>query len=468
MAHRTSAKTETISSRYTGAPVLADIDNNGSIEIIIGDLEGEQMRVFDVALSPILTISVESGIRATVAVDNLDVDSQAEFVFGTLDGYLHAYNHDGSAKAGYPILVATEGILSTPVLADIDGDTEPEIIFIAANGRVYVYEADGTPKWNRTLGDFAGVSGQIRNGDAVVADIDGDLDLEIIAGSYKGSLFAFSHTGERLWSFDTEWPIIGTPLVIDIDPETAGVESVFGSTNNKLYVISNTGAKIWERDTGASIEASPIIYDLDGDTFAEIIVGNNNGDLKAFHDWGDEVSLTGWPLSATDAISAPPVLADADNNGLNDIMVPSEDGMVHAWNINGSVISGWPYSSTFAIIDSVAVANIDADAETEIVAADFGGNLHIWGVEIAPTVTPTPSPTETATPSPTATATQTPTPDPAATQTPSPTYTQTPAASPTPSPSATPLVDDEIPSTMTPSPSFELFLPSVPHQTLIK
>ena len=306
MAHRTSAKTETISSRYTGAPVLADIDNNGSIEIIIGDLEGEQMRVFDVALSPILTISVESGIRATVAVDNLDVDSQAEFVFGTLDGYLHAYNHDGSAKAGYPILVATEGILSTPVLADIDGDTEPEIIFIAANGRVYVYEADGTPKWNRTLGDFAGVSGQIRNGDAVVADIDGDLDLEIIAGSYKGSLFAFSHTGERLWSFDTEWPIIGTPLVIDIDPETAGVESVFGSTNNKLYVISNTGAKIWERDTGASIEASPIIYDLDGDTFAEIIVGNNNGDLKAFHDWGDEVSLTGWPLSATDAISAPP------------------------------------------------------------------------------------------------------------------------------------------------------------------
>ena len=48
---------------------------------------------------------------------------------------------------------------------------------------VYVYEADGTPKWNRSLGDFSGISGQVRNANAVVADIDKDDDFEILVGS---------------------------------------------------------------------------------------------------------------------------------------------------------------------------------------------------------------------------------------------------------------------------------------------
>ena len=87
VTHRSAASA---GSRYTSAPVLADIDNNGTTEIVIGDLDGEQLQVFDAGLTQILTVTVESGIRATVAVGNLDGDSTAEIVFGTIDGYLHA------------------------------------------------------------------------------------------------------------------------------------------------------------------------------------------------------------------------------------------------------------------------------------------------------------------------------------------------------------------------------------------
>ena len=407
-------------SRYTGSPVLADINNDTTIEIVIGDLNGSRLQVFDLSLSPILTVPVESGIRATVAVGNLDADVTAEIVFGTEDGYLHAIDHTGAALSGFPKLVATEGILSTPVLTDIDGDDEIDITFVAANGRVYVFEADGTPKWNQPIGDFTGVSGQDRNGNAVVADIDGDTDMEIVAGSFVNDLYAFDHLGNQLWSFSTGGPILSTPLVADVDPETAGAEIIFGSGDHHLYIVSNLGAQIWRRDTGAVIESSAVTLDLDNDTYDDIIISNNSGKLSAYHDWGDPLSLLGWPVTVSDAVSASPVVVDADQDGLLDIVFPSEDAMIHAHKKDGGLVAGWPVTTTFAVQSAVAVGNIDADAENEIVAADFNGNLHVWGVDIVPTPTPTitPTPTHTDTPTPTSTATDTLTPTATATATP--------------------------------------------------
>ncbi len=356
---------------------------------------------------------------------------------------------------GFPILVATEGILSTPVIADIDDDDEIDITFVAANGRVYVYGADGVPKWTQPLGDFSGISGQVRNGNAVVADIDVDNDLEIIAGSYANDLYVFNHNGTELWTYSTGGPIVSTPLVLDLDenPFDPGLEIIFGSTDDNLYVISKTGSLVWQRDTGATIETSAATLLLDGDEYQDIVIGNNLGDLRAYTDQGDPITTGGWPVEAADSISAPPVAADADQDNITDLIVPSEDGVVHAWQTNGVVVSGWPITTTNAVVDAVAIGNIDGDAQTEIVAADVGGNIHIWGVEIAPTATPsnTPPPTNTPEPTSTPTATNTPTPTPPPgstdTPTPNPTLSQTPTSTPNPA-SATqtpPVVEDATP-----------------------
>ncbi len=456
LTHKMSASS---TARYTSAPVLADIDNNGTTEIIIGDVDGERLQVFDLGLTPILTKNVESGIQATVAVGNLDADATSEIVFGTIKGWLHAIEHDGTPLPGFPILVATEGILSTPVIADIDDDDEIDITFVAGNGRVYVYGADGVAKWTKSLGDFSGISGQVRNGNAVVADIDADGDFEIIAGSYANDLYAFDHTGTELWTYSTGGPIISTPLVIDLDgnPFDVGLEIIFGSTDDNLYVISKTGTLVWLRDTGATIETSATALLIDDDAYQDIVIGNNAGNLLAYTDQGDLINMGDWPFSAAAGISAPPVAADANQDNITDIIVPSEDGVVHALQTSGSVVSGWPITTTNAVVNAVAIANIDGDAQKEIVAADVGGNIHIWGVEIAPTATPSHTPTATNTPTPTHTPTQTPTPEPGSTNTPTatntptpnptqpPGATATPSFTPSPTPLTPPIVDDGTP-----------------------
>ena len=189
----------------------------------------------------------------------------------------------------------------------------------------------------------------------------------------------------------TGGPILSTPLVLD-NPDYTGLETVVGSGDGKLYMVRANGAQAWQRDTGSTIESSALAMKLDGDAYYEIIIGNNAGDLLAYHDYGDPYTLGGWPVSAADAISAPPVIADADQDTVLDIMVASEDAKVHAIQANGSVVSGWPVTTTFAVQDAIPWA-IDGDAQNEIVGPIWRQHSHL-GVEMhqpRPTNTPTPT-----------------------------------------------------------------------------
>jgi WD40 repeat protein len=131
-------------SSRVASPVLADIDQNGVLDVVFPgtdgqlyawDSSGALKTGFPVAFANLTTQATES----TPAIANLDQDPMLEIVFGDETGKLHCFNHDGTLVNGFPIQTGGE-VRGTPVVWDTDGDGLTEIVAASNDARVYVWD----------------------------------------------------------------------------------------------------------------------------------------------------------------------------------------------------------------------------------------------------------------------------------------------------------------------------------------
>ncbi len=371
---------EDVESRYFASPVVADIDDDKVPEVIVGDLIGSKVSVFDLGQKLIWSAETDGGIRAEVAIEDIDFDGDVELLVGDESGKLYAWHHDGTPVANFPITVSSERLLSSPTIADINDDAEYDIIQVSSDGNMYVYKADGTLQWQVALAANAdSFAAQERNGQAVVEDLNGDGALEIVVPSADGSVMAFDAMGDLIWTFGAEDSVSSTPIVANFDPDQPGYEVIFGSGDSYLYVLNQDGELIWKRATDWIISSAPLLHDLDSDGFPEILVGGEDQKLHAFHFWAETVE--GWPQEIYGAITSAPVAGDIDADGEDEIMIGGEDGKLYAWNSDGSPVPSWPKQTGESYKGAPVILNADDDAEEEIFAADFSGALLTWGID---------------------------------------------------------------------------------------
>ena len=156
-----------------------------------------------------------------------------------------------SKKGGGPYL--TDGSYAgSPAVADLDGDGKPEVIW--ANYMIYVVDgATGSTVWNFYTGHDRTYSGNNWVGrtypGVVVADIDGDKDLEIVTAHEKGWVAVYDHNG---YFHSTAWPQQICPFsefrslcVADLDMN-GQKEILLGSTRQNSgeydwYILKNNG-----------------------------------------------------------------------------------------------------------------------------------------------------------------------------------------------------------------------------------
>jgi len=72
---------------------------------------------------------------------------------------------------------------------------------------------------------------------AVVGDIDGDMNLDLVVASQSGKVYAFTATGELLngWPIVTGASLFSTPALGDLDLDGT-VDVVYASADNYVYV----------------------------------------------------------------------------------------------------------------------------------------------------------------------------------------------------------------------------------------
>ena len=121
---------------------------------------------------------VATGDKVQTSPSFLDYNGAVYTFFGSNDDKVYAVNAiDGSALEGWPKDV-TGSVVGSIIFANLDGDGEPEIISLTDKGYINIYNLSGNSyRYSPLENDFP------FSGSPMVSDIDGDSDLEIIAGS---------------------------------------------------------------------------------------------------------------------------------------------------------------------------------------------------------------------------------------------------------------------------------------------
>lgn len=304
--------------KYPMSPSLADLDGNGTMEIILGT---RTYKAFvyngDGTVYPGWPKQMDKYVASSASAGDVDNDGIMDVVMESRN-FLYVWNKDGQILPGFPFPILDSLVgsnsYSAPVLADLTGDGKKEIIFcshssaVDSGGIIYVVKYDGT-----NLPGFPAFVPNWIYGAPIVADIDGDSQLEIIIGEYGSSptpyfsIFAYNVDGSMVSNFPMG-PYHGSAnqiTVADID------------NDNEFEII-----------------------------FDENVTENGLGRYRALNMDGTDV--TGWPLELNQNTSfQQPLLGDLNNDGILDMVggsfnfdISNKQVFLYAWN------TGLPYNPT--------------------------------------------------------------------------------------------------------------------------
>ncbi len=191
-------------------PTLADLDGDGLLEIIAASEDGNVYAWHGdgspVEGDPDIPDSVwplhtNGNLTSSPAVADLDNDGNSEIIIGSLDRKIYAWHSNGVPVDGWPPEENCEVEESSPAVADLDNDGTKEVIVGCKDNTnsVFVWHADGSldADWDWPNTVFGGT-----HSSPAVADLDGDGNLEIVIGSGCGDVYAWHADGSSV----NGWP----------------------------------------------------------------------------------------------------------------------------------------------------------------------------------------------------------------------------------------------------------------------
>jgi len=225
------------------------------------------------------------------AAGDLEPDGHPDIVVCTWDDHIYAIDHTGAVKEGFPV-TSTNRFNAPPTLVDLDGDGDLEIVAGNDSGLLHVLHHDGTEMASYDVGD------DIRGGISV-ADLNDDGSYELLFAGYDDMIHVWNPMdGVELdgWPVDMEYNSLTEPVTADLDND-GDLEVVAAMKSGMVYVFHHDATLFNNFPTNLSgnIESSPAIGDMDNDGDLEIVFGTTIGlkvlDIKS--DKGDRLS---WKL----------------------------------------------------------------------------------------------------------------------------------------------------------------------------
>jgi hypothetical protein len=115
----------------------------------------------------------------------------------------------------------------------------------------------------------------------------------------------------------------------------------------------------------------PAIGDLDGDGSLEIAIASGRRTLHAYN--YNATEMAGWPVSVPlvdyptpTHHPGPPVIADADGDGRQDVILGLTDFTIHAVTPDGKEADGFPLSAGAAVLTAPVVLDANGDGRLDL------------------------------------------------------------------------------------------------------
>ncbi|HYC00153.1 MAG TPA: S8 family serine peptidase [Candidatus Limnocylindrales bacterium] len=349
-------------------PALVDFDGDRKLELVAGawdqklyvwNSDGTRRAPFPVAIyDPASSSGVSSKrpeyIISVPVVADIDDDGDIEMVFGTNETYgtpniagqggsgrLYAVDEHGSIEPGWPVALPSlspdavplvaEGVGTSPAAADIDGDGTLEIASGLLVGDATVFNHDGSVF--ATMNGAMGSTGAGGDGDEETAegglgkpsdapvhyyvahpsfsDVDLDGQVDLMAGTVgngiaglaigSGTPTPFDHYFS-VWNAATaahkpafprvveDWQFFTSASVADVDGAPGGLpEMLVSSGGYWVHAFNALGLEPagWPKFTGQWVISTPLVGDIDDDGDLEVVVSTRLGNIFVWDMAGD-------------------------------------------------------------------------------------------------------------------------------------------------------------------------------------
>jgi len=410
------------------APALVDIDNDGDLDLFIGEEDGNLNFArndgtpigYKFVFATDAFDSIDVGLSSTPAFADIDNDGDDDLFVGGSDGTVNFYRNVGDATTPDFALEAENlgginvGRDSTPALVDIDNDGDFDLFVGEDSGDINFFRNTGVlPDTLITLEDenFAGINNGTDSAPTFV-DLDGDLDADLLVTEFLGNVNYYRNDGsateanfvlqiENFASID-----VGTnsaPAYVDIDDD-GDLDLFVGKNTGNLNFYRNAGTKAapsllletenYPTENGEPIDVGsfgiPAFADIDGDGDQDMFVGEFDGNVNLYLNTGTvsepKFELAAGRLGGIDVgQSSAPALTDIDDDGDFDLFVGARDG-----SVNFFVNAGKSFDSTFSAIgeklESIDVGDdaipffidVDKDGDQDLLIGKDRGTISFY------------------------------------------------------------------------------------------
>ncbi len=243
---------------YSAAAALADLDNDGDVEIVAGN------KIVDHTGSSVITLAQLSGNWSATVPADLDGDGDLEVVLGA-----SAFHHDGT------LLWSTGLNRGYPQVADLDDDGQPEVLLTNDQG-LSLIEHTGAVTYSslRPTGDPATFTGWLRP--ATIHDFDGDGRAEYAVSS-ANNYTVYEANASIVWSAPVQ-DFSGIAAGTAFDFLGDGVAEAMYTDEVALYVFDGGGNVLLQVPRGSgTLSEYPVVVDVDDDGSSEILFVSNSG-----------------------------------------------------------------------------------------------------------------------------------------------------------------------------------------------
>lgn len=366
----------------------------------------------------------------TMTFGDVDGDGDADLLWGDFfEPGLLLIRNDGTscqtpALGGTPIPfprnapIANSGY-NAPSLADADGDGDLDLVMGVIGGafgprtsstdNLYLLEQVASEEFATRTTRLIPMIDVGSESAPALADLDGDGDLDLLVGSKihpvsDGSAIswfentgsttapAFHDRGELVERFEYQ----STPAVGDLDGDGL-LDLVIGSWRDRVQWWKHTGSRsapAWTLADSALVtitrgsNTTPTLGDLDGDGDLDLVIGEASGQLNLYRNTGTRVApafeLVSDGFQGIDVgRRSAPLLVDVDGDGRLDLLIGSEDGVIHLWRHvgNGAEIR-FEQVQGFAVATDAyaapAAGDLDGDGVLDLVVGVVSGGLRYF------------------------------------------------------------------------------------------
>jgi uncharacterized repeat protein (TIGR01451 family) len=389
---------------WYASPAVADLDKDGQAEVFWG---GYTLMAVDGATGAIRWTRPRGSSERLwpgIVVADLDNNGTQEVVTASGNGKLSVYGPGLTPVGGWPQdPTGTGNELRSLAVADLDnnGDMEIAVCSTRSDNQWFVYEHTGALRsgWPKmTDSDTNGYAAGCYNENVGLADVDGDGRGDVIGPNDTHYVAAFHDDGSPLRAST----IYGTP---GGQPKPWARVGLHVDHAVDLRGYANCG----EEHRPNMANSAPTIADLDGDGTREIVIVGNvyncgtdpysdlyempfvlNGDRTRWHagpyDWTaiPTPDTKAAPLSEDFNLienNVPnPVTADLDGDGIKEILYPSYDGRLHAYWLDKTEHGAWPFAVNipaegfYRFAGEPVVVDLDNDGKAEVIFGSWTQN----------------------------------------------------------------------------------------------